>query len=173
MGAAEALRALGHSRLAVGDNGAEKPRDWAPHVTVAAVAQRDDRFLIVEELSRQRRVLNQPAGHLEDREALVDAVVREVREETAWMFHPEYIVGLYRWRNRDDTTHLRVAFYGTVTAHLLEQPLDDGILNAEWLSYDEIKQREAQHRSPLVMQCIDDYLTGRQYELDLLRDIGP
>ena len=148
-------------------------REWAPHVTVAAVAVRDEHFLIVEELSRrQHRVLNQPAGHLEDGEALVDAVVREVREETAWSFHPEHIVGVYRWRNQaNDTTYLRVAFYGNVTEHQPEQPLDDGILSAQWLSYAEIKQHEAQHRSPLVMRCIDDYLSGRRYELDLLRDI--
>jgi len=134
---------------------------------------RDERFLIVEELSRrQGRVLNQPAGHLEDCEALVDAVVREVREETAWAFHPEHIVGVYRWRNQaNDRTYLRVAFYGSVTEHQPELSLDHGILNAQWLSYAEIKQREAQHRSPLVMRCIDDYLSGRQYELDLLRDI--
>lgn len=153
-------------------NAHEKPRDWAPRVTVAAVAMRDERFLIVEELSRQRRVLNQPAGHLEDGEALASAVVREVREETAWTFQPEYIVGVYRWRNSvSHATHLRVTFYGSVTQHLAEQPLDDGILSAGWLSYAEIKRREAEHRSPLVMRCIDDYLAGRHYELDLLRDI--
>ena len=153
-------------------NARATPPDWAPHVTVAAVALREERFLIVNELSRQRRVLNQPAGHLEDGEALVDAVVREVREETAWTFQPEYIVGVYRWRNSTShTTHLRIAFYGSVMQHLAEQPLDDGILAAEWLSYAEIKHREAEHRSPLVMRCIDDYLAGRHYELDLLRDI--
>lgn len=147
-------------------------RDWSPHVTVAAVAVRDEHHLIVEEISRQRRVLNQPAGHLEDREALVDAVVREVREETAWEFHPEHIVGVYRWRNQaNGSTYLRVAFYGNVSEHRPEQPLDDGIVEAHWLSYSELREREAQHRSPLVMRCIDDYLSGCRYELDLLGDI--
>jgi len=150
----------------------ETLRDWAPHVTVAAVAAREDRFLLVEEIAGERCVLNQPAGHLEDHEALVDAVIREVREETAWTFRPEYIVGVYRWRStRNAKTHLRVTFCGSVTEHLPGQPLDDGILDATWLSYAQIKQRKAQHRSPLVMRCIDDYLAGRRYGLDLLRDV--
>ena len=150
----------------------DKLRDWSPHVTVAAVAQRDDRFLIVEELAGDRRVLNQPAGHLEDGEALVEAVRREVLEETAWTFHPEFIVGVYRWRSEaNEKTHLRITFFGSAVKHCAEQPLDHGILNAGWLSYAEIKQREAQHRSPLVMRCIDDYLAGCHYELALLQDV--
>ena len=107
-----------------------------PEVTVAAVVEREGRFLMVEELISGRLVLNQPAGHLEDRESLIEAAIRETREETAWRFHPEALVGIYLWRNPDnERTFLRFAFCGTVDQHDSAQPLDTGIQRALWLSH--------------------------------------
>src|SRR5262245_4672364 len=100
---------------------------WNPDVTVAAVVVRDDRFLVVEERIQGRLVLNQPAGHLEDRETLLDAAVREVREETAWLFEPQALVGTYLWRNPGTgRSFLRFAFCGDVDDHHAQQPLDRG-----------------------------------------------
>ena len=145
---------------------------WKPRVTVAVVAEQEGRFLIVEETVDGRQVFNQPAGHLEDGESLADAAVRECLEETAWRFQPEAIVGIYRWRSkRKQDTYLRVTFTGRCTAHLPDSPLDTDIVAAHWLSFDEILARQAQLRSPLVMQSFDDYLKGRRYPLDLLVDI--
>src|SRR5687768_6272555 len=110
-----------------------------PEVTVAAIVERDARYLLVEERIAGRLVLNQPAGHLEDRETLLAAVVREAREETAWHFVPTALVGTYLWRNPDTgRTFLRFAFCGTVEDFRADQPLDAGIVRAVWLSREQI-----------------------------------
>lgn len=151
--------------------GAMYPSVWTPHMTVAAVIERDGRFLMVEERAEGRRVYNQPAGHLEPDERLVDAVVREVLEEARTHFVPEAVVGLYRWVNpASGETHVRVAFSGTVNGIEPERPLDDPIIEAGWYSYEELRARPEALRSPLVLGCIEDYLRGRRYALDLLRD---
>ncbi|HKU90331.1 MAG TPA: NUDIX hydrolase [Steroidobacteraceae bacterium] len=138
-----------------------------PEVTVAAVVVRDGRFLLVEERIQGRLVLNQPAGHLEDRETLVEAAVRETREETAWRFHPEALVGTYLWRNPSNgRSFLRFAFCGEVDDHQPQQPLDKGIVRALWLSPDEMQAQPARLRSPLVMRCIEDFLQGRRLPLE-------
>ena len=142
---------------------------WKPHVTVAAVIERDGKFLLVEEDTDSGIRYNQPAGHLECREALVDAVIREVLEETACTFVPRYLVGVYNWRNEaKDLTYLRFAFGGEVVAHDAQRQLDAGIIAAHWLSLDEIRALQPRHRSPLVMRGIDDWLAGKRYPLDLL-----
>lgn len=142
---------------------------WKPHVTVAAVIERDGKFLLVEEETDSGIRYNQPAGHLECREALVDAVIREVLEETACTFVPQYLVGVYNWRNEaKDLTYLRFTFGGEVVAHDAQRPLDAGIIAAHWLSLDEIRALQPRHRSPLVMRGIDDWLAGKRYPLDLL-----
>ncbi len=142
---------------------------WKPHVTVAAVIERDGKFLLVEEEADSGIRYNQPAGHLECREALVDAVIREVLEETACTFVPQYLVGVYNWRNEaKDLTYLRFTFGGEVVAHDAQRPLDAGIIAAHWLSLDEIRALQPRHRSPLVMRGIDDWLAGKRYPLDLL-----
>ena len=142
---------------------------WKPHVTVAAVIERDGKFLLVEEETDSGIRYNQPAGHLECREALVDAVIREVLEETACTFVPQYLVGVYNWRNEaKDLTNLRFTFGGEVVAHDAQRPLDAGIIAAHWLSLDEIRALQPRHRSPLVMRGIDDWLAGKRYPLDLL-----
>ena len=145
---------------------------WKPHVTVAAVAQRHGQFLLVQERVNGESVLNQPAGHLEDNESLLDAVVRETLEETGWHFSPEAITGIYRWREPDALrTYLRVCFAGTLVGQVPDAVLDDGIEQAVWLSREQVLQQTGQLRSPLVLRCIDDYLAGANYPIGLLRDI--
>ena len=141
---------------------------WKPHVTVAAIIPDErERFLMVEEISSGHVVMNQPAGHLEPDESLVDAAVRETLEETGWHFRPEAITGIYHWTSpADGETFLRVCFVGPVTDHDSERPLDDGILRACWVSRNELRQ--ASLRSPMVMRGIDDFLQGRRYPLSLL-----
>ena len=145
---------------------------WTPHFTVAAVIQRDGKFLMVEERKDERSVYNQPAGHVENQETIQNAVIREVKEETAWDFTPEYIVGCYKWRKQDvDITYIRVCFAGSVSHHDPEQALDDGILAANWLSYEDITSMNTQKmRSPMVCKCIDDYRNQIQYPLELIRE---
>ncbi len=143
-----------------------------PEVTVAAVVMRDGRFLLVEERIQGRLVLNQPAGHLEDRETLIEAAVREAREETAWRFHPEALVGTYLWRNpANGRSFLRFAFCGEVDDHQPQQPLDTGIVRALWLSAAELEAQPARLRSPLVMRCIEDFLQGRRQPLDSVSEL--
>ena len=144
---------------------------WKPDVTVAAVVERDGRFLLVEEETSDGVRLNQPAGHLEPNESIVDAVVRETLEETAYDFAPTQLTGIYRWsRPASDLTYLRFAFSGHLGEHYAERSLDAGILRTVWLGRDEILASIERHRSPLVVRCIDDYLAGRRYAIDALID---
>jgi ADP-ribose pyrophosphatase YjhB (NUDIX family) len=144
---------------------------WKPNVTVAAVVERDGAFLLVQERSQGRLVLNQPAGHLEPGESLLDAVRRETLEETAWHFEPTALVGIYRWPHPSkSTTYLRFAFAGRVDGQEHARELDNGIEGTVWLSVEEIRAQRALHRSPQVMACVCDYLAGRHYPLDCLRD---
>jgi 8-oxo-dGTP pyrophosphatase MutT (NUDIX family) len=130
-------------------------------ITVAAVTQTADRFLVVEERINRRLVFNQPAGHVERGESLFTAVVREVQEETAWRFVPQSLLGVYLWRNPvSGRSTLRFAFVGTVGGHDASQPLDRGIVRTHWLSQPELLQRRGQLRSPLVLRCIEDYQRG-------------
>lgn len=145
---------------------------WKPHVTVAAVAEDGGRFLLVEEHIDGETVLNQPAGHLEEGETLLAAVIRETLEETAWHFQPASLVGLYRWRHPDKgSTFLRVTFSGKCSAHDPGRQLDTGIAQALWLSPAEIRRRAAKLRSPMVLRSIEDYLAGHTYPLTLLNDV--
>jgi 8-oxo-dGTP pyrophosphatase MutT (NUDIX family) len=138
-----------------------------PEVTVAALAERSGRFLMIEERAGGRLVLNQPAGHVEDRETLLAAVVREAREETAWRFTPAHLLGIYLWRNaRTGRSTLRVAFSGEVSDHDPHAPLDRGIVGTHWMTRDELERAHARLRSPLVLRCVDDHLSGRRLPLD-------
>ena len=146
---------------------------WKPNVTVAAVIERDGKFLLVEEETPQGVRFNQPAGHLEAGESLLAATAREALEETAYSFTPQHLIGVYRWHSPEsDTTYLRFAFTGAITGHDSTRPLDSGILQAVWLTPDEIRAMQARHRSPLVLRCIEDYLAGKRYPLDLLVHYG-
>ena len=141
---------------------------WKPHVTVAAVVEDSGRFLMVEEEVEGRIVYNQPAGHLEQGESLVDAVVRETREETGWHIRPTAVVGIHQWTSPGDRTFLRVSFAGRALEHDPSRVPDAGIRAVLWLTRMEILRRGAALRSPMVMKCLDDYLAGKHYPLDLL-----
>ncbi len=145
-------------------------RVWKPNVTVAAVVERDGRFLLVEEETDDGLRFNQPAGHLDEGESLLAACAREALEETAWNFTPTALVGVYQWpRPQRDITYLRFAFCGELGAHEAERVLDEGILRAVWLTPEEIRASADRHRSPLVWQCVSDWLAGRRFPLDLIR----
>jgi len=137
-----------------------------PVVTVATIAVRDGRFLLVEEETRAGLRLNQPAGHLEAGESLADAAVRETLEETGFRVRPTALVGIYRWQAPEsDATFVRFAFVADVVGHEPERPLDRGIVRALWLSHAEIAAQPAWHRSPLVLRCIDDFAAGHRLPL--------
>ncbi len=140
---------------------------WRPSTTVAAVVEQDGRFVLVEEQIDGRRVLNQPAGHLDPNESLVAACRREVLEETAHRFQPTALVGIYRWHYAPaDVTFLRYCFRGRIEG-VEERALDKEILALHWLTREELAARRGEHRSPLVQRCVDDYLAGRQFPLDV------
>ena len=145
-------------------------RAWKPNVTVAALIERDGCFLLVEEETEDGLRFNQPAGHLDEGESLVAACAREALEETAWGFAPTALVGVYQWsRPQGDITYLRFAFAGELGAHEDGRMLDACILRAVWMTPDEIRATADRHRSPLVSQCVSDYLAGRRYPLELIR----
>jgi len=147
---------------------------WKPHATVAAIIERDNKFLMVEELVQGELVINQPAGHLDPDESLIDAAIRETQEETAWQFIPEAVTGIYLWKHPDNgESFLRVAFCGSCQNHQSEQALDEGILRAVWKTRDELVQEKNKLRSPMVIDCIDDYIAGKRYPLDILINVTP
>ena len=142
---------------------------WKPELTVAAVVEQQGRFLIVEERVARRLVFNQPAGHVEEGEDLLHAVVRETLEETAWRFQPQAIVGIYLWKNpANEKSFLRVAYTGIADHHDPRRPLDHAILRVHWLTREQLLGREARLRSPMVLRCVADYLAGTRMPLDLL-----
>jgi 8-oxo-dGTP pyrophosphatase MutT (NUDIX family) len=147
-----------------------KDRIWKPNTTVAALIERDGKFLLVEEETEAGIRLNQPAGHLDEGESLVAGCAREALEETAWHFHPQLLVGIYQWRRPlRDITYLRFAFAGNLGEHEPDRALDDGILRAVWMTPSELAACPERHRSPLVLQCVEDWLSGRRFPLDMIR----
>jgi 8-oxo-dGTP pyrophosphatase MutT (NUDIX family) len=143
---------------------------WKPNVTVAALIERDGRYLLVEEETDDGIRLNQPAGHLDENESLIAACARETLEESAWQFVPTALVGIYQWqRPQGDITYLRFAFAGTLGEFDAQRKLDTGILRTIWMTPEEIRASQDRHRSPLIWQCVEDHLQGRRYPLDLIR----
>jgi len=143
------------------------------HLTVAAIIEDRNRFLMVEETVQDELVINQPAGHVEPGETLQEAVSRETLEETAWHFSPETLVGLYLWEHPDSGERfLRAVFVGKHFDHEPKQPLDTGIERALWLSREELQRRGPQLRSPMVLRSIDDYLAGKRYPLEVVSHLG-
>lgn len=142
---------------------------WLPHVVAAAIVERDGRFLLVEEETADGLRLNQPAGHWERNETLLQAVVRETLEETAHHVEPVALLGSYTTSNpARDVTYLRFAYVCKESGFDAAQELDKGIIRAVWLTPDEIAASPIRHRSPLVMRCIGDYLSGRRFPLDFV-----
>ena len=145
---------------------------WRPDVTVAAVVEREGRFLLVEERVRGRLVLNQPAGHLEPDESLVDALVRETREETGWVVTPLAVVGVYQWRSPEDGTgFLRFAIAARAERELPGAVLDAGIVRALWLTQPELNGAGHRFRSPLVPLAVEHYVAGQRWPLELFRHV--
>jgi 8-oxo-dGTP pyrophosphatase MutT (NUDIX family) len=145
---------------------------WTPRVTVAAVVEQNDKFLLVEELISGQRVLNQPAGHLESGEGLQTAVIREVWEETARQFKPSAVVGIYLWPMLENNrSYLRFCFTGSVSERHPNQELDEDILDTCWLDYESL-QAHSHLRSPMVLQCVQDYRKNLRIPLDLLHDVA-
>ena len=143
---------------------------WKPHVTVAAVIEKDGRFLLVEETTDNGLMFNQPAGHLEQGEDLITAVKREVMEETAWQFEPEALVAVQLWRKTPESpSFVRFCFTGAALNHDPNRKLDADITATHWLSRDEILARHERLRSPLVVKSVDAYLQGTRYSLNLLQ----
>lgn len=148
---------------------------WHPSVTVAAVIEQAGKFLLVEEHTPEGLRLNNPAGHLDLGESLAQACIRETLEETAHPFVPTALVGIYmsrfqRTSTQQDITYLRFAFCGTVGQAIAGQALDTGIVRALWLTPDEIRASSAQHRSPLLIQCMEDFLKGRRLPLSSIHN---
>lgn len=147
---------------------------WKPNVTVAAVIERDGRYLLVEEASDNPAdalpVFNQPAGHVEAGEKIQAAARREVLEETGWQFTPGAVVGTYYWTSpTNGITYLRFCFTGTVTGHDPARPLDQGILRTHWLTRTEVERLGPRLRSPLVLACIGDFEAGQSFPLHLIK----
>ncbi|KND59275.1 NTP pyrophosphohydrolase including oxidative damage repair enzyme [Candidatus Burkholderia verschuerenii] len=138
---------------------------------MAAIIERDGRFLVIEEHTSAELRINQPAGHLEAGETLVEAVIRETLEETAHTFEPEALVGAYMThfqRPTGDVTYLRFTFCGRAGEKIAGRALDDGIVRAMWLTADELRASAERHRTPIVLTCIEDYLAGRRMPLDFI-----
>ena len=142
---------------------------WKPNVVVAAICERDGKFLLVEEETTEGLRLNQPAGHWEKNETLKQAVVREAMEETAHVVEPTGLLGAYTTYNpARDITYLRFAFVCRVTDFEPNYQLDTGIVRAVWMTPEEVEKSPIRHRSVLVMRCINDYLSGRRFPLDFV-----
>ncbi|MFZ2727868.1 MAG: NUDIX hydrolase [Methylococcaceae bacterium] len=145
---------------------------WKPHVTVAAVIERDNRFLLIEEHTPNGLQFNQPAGHLEKGEDLITAVKREVQEESAWQFEPEYLIGVQLWRKTPKSpTFVRFCFSGQCHSHNPQQALDTGIVATHWLTHAQIIAQQQRLRSPLVLTCIEEYLKGQRYPLSIISSL--
>lgn len=147
---------------------------WKPSVTVAAIIEREGRYLLVEEHTPEGLRLNNPAGHLDPGESPEQGVAREALEETAFVFEPTALVGVYlsrfqRASTQEDVTYLRFAYCGTLGAFDAQRTLDTGIVRTLWMTPDEVRASADRHRSPLVQHCIEDHLAGQRFPLALVQ----
>lgn len=147
-------------------------RFWQPDVTVATVVVREGQLLMVEERAQGRLVFNQPAGHLEPDESLLEAALRETREETGWDVALTAFVGAYQWRAETGRHYLRFAFAAEPVGHDPSRALDEGIVQALWMTPAQLQAEHARHRSPLVWKVVQDYLAGRRFPLSTLSQIA-
>ena len=150
---------------------------WKPSATVAAIIEQDCKFLLVEEQTPEGLKLNNPAGHLDEGESLVEGCAREALEETTHAFRPTALVGVYMSRiqrpaqgeaEAEDITYMRFAFCGELGTAQSHRQLDTGIVRTLWLTPDEVRASVSRHRSPLVLRCMEDYLAGQRYPLSLI-----
>ncbi len=145
---------------------------WFARVTVAAIIEQNGKFLLVEEMIKGQKMLNQPAGHLEDNETLIAAVIRETHEETAYHFNPSALTGIYQWQHpTTKNTYLRFAFTGEVIDQDKNQALDEGIVAAVWMSPEQIMAEKQRHRSPQLEICIKDYMADQRFPLSLVTKV--
>lgn len=141
---------------------------WTPHSTVATVVEQDGKFLMIEEISSGQRVINQPAGHIESGETILDAARRETMEEAGWSVTPTELVGLYVYTAPSNgVTYHRYCFAATADQHHPDSPLDTGIIGPRWMTLEELRQCP-NLRSSMVLSCVEDYLTGRRYPLNVI-----
>jgi 8-oxo-dGTP pyrophosphatase MutT (NUDIX family) len=150
---------------------------WRPSVTVAAIVEKEGRYLLIEEHTQEGLRLNNPAGHLDPGESLIEACARECLEETAHPFQPQHLVGIYQSRFHraaknghaaEEITYLRFAFTGDISNQMTDQALDQGIVRVVWLSLEEVRASAERHRSPLVLQCIEDHAKGQRFPMALI-----
>ncbi len=140
---------------------------WMPHVTVATIIEKDGKFLMVEEDLHGQKILNQPAGHLDEGETLVEAAIRETLEESAWQIEISYLIEFAQWTSPNSDTHfLRACFAGKAIEHFADQDLDKGIIRSLWMTRDEVAKNSHRLRSPLVLNHIDHYIAGKRFDLD-------
>ena len=144
---------------------------FQPHVTVATVVEKNGLFLMVEECVGGKIVLNQPAGHLEENESLIECAKRETLEETKWEIEITSLLSINLYQSKtNNVTYHRTTFIGDPIREIVDLELDSGIVNALWLTFDEIKSKSIQHRSPMVMQSINDYINKNRYPLSIISD---
>lgn len=141
---------------------------WTPRATVATVVEQDGRFLFVDEVADGKRVLNQPAGHVDEREPILQAALRETVEETGWEVEITHLVGIYTYTNPELITYYRFCYAARPVRQIPDAKLDHDIIGPVWLSLEELHARREQWRSPLVIKCVEDYLAGRRFPLDLV-----
>lgn len=147
---------------------------WTPHATVAAIVEREGRFLFVEEISHGQRVYNQPAGHIDEGESIKGAVIRETLEESKWQVEPTELVGMYTYKApSNNVMYYRFCYVCQAVREIPDAQLDKDIIAAHWFTLDEVKKIKGQLRSPLVMKCLEDYLAGKRYPMDLVYEHAP
>ncbi|MBA53070.1 MAG: NUDIX hydrolase [Pseudomonadales bacterium] len=145
---------------------------WTPHATVATIVEQDGRYLLVEEIVDGETVLNQPAGHIEENESILEAALRETLEETGWHVELTGLVGIYNYSAPNGITYYRFSFAAKAIEQDADALLDTGIIGPVWLNLEELEARRAQWRSPMVKRCIEDFAAGKRYPLDLIYEHG-
>ncbi len=145
---------------------------WVPHITVASIIEKDNKFLLVEEHVKNMLVINQPAGHLEEHETLEEACVRETLEETAYLVKADYLVGIYQERKKGSLDmYLRFCFKCSIIEKNLEKKIDKNILNTLWLSREELLKPEINLRGNMVLACINDYYDKQKYSKKIINSL--
>lgn len=147
---------------------------WSAHVVVASIVERAGKFLLVEERVNGQLVLNQPAGHWEQGETLIEGAKRETLEETGWEIEPTAVLGIYDYQPPElDYCFLRIAFIADAHQHHSTRRLDQGIERALWMTRSELAAEHHRHRSPMLLRCVDDYLAGQRFPLSMLAHLTP